>query len=157
MAFETKYTTSIHGRRLGLHAMTTGERGGGATPGAQDFLVGAEDIRKRTSTAESTANGLPAYGVSVLDNSSAGSSQIWYLDPPIPGVYKTIVFESTVNTITVKTKNSEFIKSSQGTTMMTLHSTQLQYAVVTLVPESTGAWGVLGSLSSAFLRASTTT
>lgn len=159
MAFNTKYTTSVHGKRLGLQAMSTVETGAGTAAGKRDFLVGAEGVRVRTSTAESTAaaTGVPAFGVSVFDNSSAGSSQVFTLDPPIPGVMKTLVFETTVNTIYVKTRNGEFIKSSQGTTNVCLVSSQLQYASVILVPESTGAWAVVGSLSSGFLRGAIST
>lgn len=155
MAFSDRYNTSIHGRRLGLQAQSSAQRGGGAETGKKDFIVGAEDIRKRTSTAETTSAGLPAYGVSVLANSSAGSSQSWYLDPPIPGVYKTVIFATTVNTQYLKTKNSEFIKTTQGTTMCTLASTLLRYTIVTLIPEGTGAW--VAAASSDYLLASTST
>ena len=41
--------------------------------------------------------------------------------------------------------------------MSILVSSQTAYASVTLVPVSTGAWAVLGSVSSAYLRTSTST
>jgi hypothetical protein len=154
MAFKDKYTTSVHGRRLGLQAMSTPETGSGN--GRHDFLVGAEDIRVAHSTADSTSTNLKPFGVSVL--TTAVSSGVYTIDPPIPGVTKRLVFHTTgANPIYVKTANGEFINSTQGTTMSVITSSQTAYASVTLCPISTGAWAVLGSVSSAYLRTSTST
>ena len=154
MAFKTKYTTSIHGRRLGLQAMTTPETGSGN--GKHDFLVGAEDIRVQHSTAETTGTNLKPFGVSVL--TTAISSGVFLLDPPIPGVTKTLIFHTTGSGgIYVKTLNGETFSTTQATTTSVIASSQTAYAAVTLVPVSTAVWAVLGSLSSAYLRASGTT
>lgn len=154
MAFHTKYTTSVHGRRLGLQRMTTPETGSGN--GAVDFIVGAEDVRKAHSTADSTGTNLKAWGVSVL--TTAVSSGVYTIDPPIPGVNKVLVFHTTgANPIYVKTANGESISSTQTTTATIVASSQTAYAAVTLVPVSTGAWAVLGSVSSGYLRIQGTT
>jgi hypothetical protein len=154
MAYKDKYTTSIHGRRLGLQSMTTPETG--SNHGKLDFVVGAEDVRTDFTTDETTATNIKPFGESVL--TTAQSSGVYTIDPPIPGVTKRIVFHTTgANPIYLKTANSETIHSTQGTTMTVLVSSQTAYAAVELVPVSTASWAVLGSLSSAFLRTATST
>lgn len=153
MAYETKYTTSVHGRRLGLQRMTTPETGSGN--GKADFLVGAEDVRKVHSTAETTATNLKAYGYSVL--TTAVSSGVYTIDPPIPGVSKVLVFNTTgANPIYVKT-GGETISSTQTTTASIIVSSQTAYASVTLIPVSTAIWAVANSVSSGYLRIQGTT
>lgn len=155
MAYFGRYTTSLFGRRLGLQALTSAVFGNSKKA---EMLVGPEAVRMETSTAESTAANLRAWGVSVLVASSVGSSQVWTIDPPIMGVTKTVVFGSSVGAVQyLKGANGEFFKSSQGTTMNTLSSTGNAYSTVLLVPESTGAWAVIGQLSSAFVKATTST
>lgn len=154
MAYGNNITTSKHGRRLGLQLMSTAQTGG--SRGAQEFLVGPEGVRVNESTAETTSTNLHPFGISVL--TTAASSGVYTLDPPIPGVTKDLVFHTTgANPIYVKTANGEFINSTQGTTMTVLASSQTAYAAVTLVPISTAAWAVVSSLSSAYLRAAETT
>ena len=154
MAYKDKYTTSVHGRRLGLQAMTTPETGSGN--GKHDFLVGAEDVRVSHTTAETTDVNLKPFGVSVL--TTAVSSGVYTIDPPIPGVLKKLVFHTTgANPIYLKTANGETISSTQTTTATIIASSLTAYASVTLVPVSTGAWAVLGSVSSAYLRIQGTT
>lgn len=155
MAYFNKYVTSLYGRRVALQRLTTAIFG---ISKAAEVIVGPEAVRMGTSTADSTSSNLTAYGVSVLAASSVGSSQVYTLDPPIPGVEKTIVFSSTVGVAQyLKGANGEFFKSSQGSTMTVLASTAAAYSAVRLVPDSTGGWAVLGSLSSAYVKASTTT
>lgn len=154
MAYFDKINPSIYGRRFGLQSLSSGQSGGSF--GRIDVAVGAEALRGRFSTAESTA-AIPAYGYSVLQNSSAGSSQVFQLDPPISGVEKTVTFMTTVNTIYLKGLNGETFISSQGSSATTLKSTQLVSATVKLVPVSTAAWMVVGQLSSAFVSATTST
>lgn len=154
MAYGNNITTSKHGRRLGLQLMTTAQTGG--SRGAQEFLVGPEGLRVNESTAETTSTNLHPFGISVL--TTAVSSGVYTLDPPIPGVTKSLVFHTTgADPIYVKTANGEFFNSTQGTTMTVLASSQTAYAAVTLVPISTAAWAVAGSLSSAYLRAAIST
>lgn len=154
MAFKDKYTTSVHGRRLGLQAMTTPETG--SNHGKLDFIVGAEDIRVDFSTAETTDSNLKPFGVSVL--TTAVSSGVYTIDPPIPGVNKVLVFDTTgADPIYVKTANNEQISSTQMSTATVICSSQTAHFAITLVPMSTGSWSVLGSVSSASLKLSTST
>ncbi len=113
MAFKDKIRTSIHGRRLGLQGMTTGESGG--SRGEQEYLVGPEALRGNVSTAETTSTNLHPHGVSKLVSSSAASSQVYTIDPPIPGVRK-VILNSTDAVAYVKTANDETIVSSKGST-----------------------------------------
>lgn len=154
MAYFAQINPGIWGRRFGLLSLSSGQSGGSF--GRIDLLGGAEDVRKRFSTAESTA-ALPAYGHSVLQNSSAGSSQVWTIDPPIPGVDKHITFMTTVNTQYLKGLNGETFQSSQGTSFATIRSTQLVMCSIRLTPISTGAWAVGVGLSTASLNLTATT
>lgn len=155
MAYFNKYVTSLYGRRFALQRLTTAIAG---IQKAAEFLVGPEAVRMGTTTAETTSTNLQAFGVSIMNASSVGSSQVWTLDPPIPGVPKTLIFASTVGVAQyLKGANGEFFKSSQGSTMTVLASTGAAYSTVTLIPESTASWAVVGQLSSAFVKATTTT
>lgn len=114
MAYQTKAMTSIHGLRLGLQRLTAGANG--ITAVGKDVLIGAEDIRREVSTAETTGTGLRAFGVSNLDGTSAASTPVYVLDPPIPGLSKVIHFGSTASKIWMRTKNGETIRSSGTST-----------------------------------------
>lgn len=117
--YGNKITTSIHGRRLGLQTMSTGETGGSRGP--VEFLVGPEDIRKGVTTGESTGTNLPAWGVSSVFGTSVASTPVYTLDPPIPGVLKTIRFASTDSDIYVKMASGVTIAgTSLGTTICTV-------------------------------------
>lgn len=119
MAYASQKITSIYGRRLGLQRLSTGQNGGLKSI---EFLVGETlgDIRKLVSTAETTATGLAAHGVSWITGTSAASSAVYRLDPPIPGIEKTIHFGSTANgPLYVATKNSETIRTSGTSTAAT--------------------------------------
>lgn len=152
MAYKDKYTTSLHGRRIGLQAMSSVETGG--SHGRVDFVVGAEDVRK-DSTTETTATNLKPFGVSII--STVSSSAVFTMDPPIPGVLKTLVFNTTgTNTLYVKTSGAT-ITSTQGTDSTVLVSSQAAAVAVTLVPISTAKWVVLSPLSSGLIRAGTST
>lgn len=154
MAYNSNITTSIRGRRLGLQIMSTAQTGG--SRGAQEFLAGPEALRVNASTAETTSTNLHPFGISIL--TTASSSGVYTLDPPIPGVEKSLVFHTTgSNPIYVKTANGETIGSTQGTTMTVLASSQTAYAAVKLLAVSTSVWAVVSALSSAYLRAAATT
>jgi hypothetical protein len=140
MAYKDKYTTSVHGRRLGLQRMTTPETGG--SDGPLDFLVGAEALRADVSTAESTG-AISAYGVSVLAGTSAASSAVYIIDPPIPGVRKTIVNGSSADgPMYITTKNSETINTTAGTTFTTIKTSA--GGSFELVGVTTGVWAGIG-------------
>ena len=154
MSYGDKITTSIHGRRLGLQLHSTAQSGGRAP---FDSVVGAEAIRFGTSTAESTGTNLQAFGTSVLNGTTAGSSSVYVLDPPVPGIEKNIIFNSTSITLYVKTANSETFLSTLGTSMTTLKSTQNAGASVALIGLTTAVWAVLGSLSTGSIVGATST
>jgi len=154
MSYGDRILTSIHGRRLGLQALSTAQSGGRAP---FDVLVGAEQVRLGTSTAESTGTNLQAFGVSVMAGTSAGSSSVYTLDPPVPGVEKKLVFGSTSITLYLKTANSETFLSSIGSSFTTLKSTQNAGASLNLVGLTTAVWAVLSAFSTGSIAGATST
>lgn len=153
MPYNDKIVTSIFGRRLGLQPLTTAISGGriGST-----FLVGPDDIRVAVTTNESTATNLLAYGVSFVNGTSAASSSVYTLDPPIPGVRKTIVFSSANTPMYVKTKNAETFRTSADSTIATVILSTLTGATVELMGLTTAMWGLLTNGTSVISRAATT-
>lgn len=137
MPYNSKVLTSIHGRRLGLQRLTTAESGG--SYGTREFLVGPEDMRAGVSTAAVDSDTLPAYGVSRL-SASAGSSAVYTLDPPIPGVMKVIEISANTSSIYVDTKNAETITSTAGSSHTTYKSTGGAFGVITLMGVTTAVW-----------------
>jgi hypothetical protein len=156
MAFLDKYTTSLFGRRVGLQSMSTVQTGGRAP---SEHIVGPESVRMGVTTAESTATNALAYGVSFFPGTSASSSAVYTLDPPIPGVMKFLNFNSTSQgPIYVKTANGETFNSTQGTTFSVVKSTGNQVGLVGLVGLTTALWGLLAvGLSTATFALSTST
>lgn len=152
--FANKFFTSVFGRRMGLQMLSTVETGGSRGP--KEFLVGPEALRPDVSTAETTSTNLHPFGVSRL--TTAVSSGVYTLDPPIPGVQKTIIFDTTgTNPIYVKTANSEYITTTQGTTYTVASSSQTAMFALNLVGASTSQWFALNPVSSGLLKLSTTT
>ena len=145
-SFGSKYTTSLHGRRFGLQLLTTTESGGAY--GAKDFIVGPEDMRVSISTADTTSTNIPAYGISYLVGTSAASTPVYSLDPPIPGVGKIVVFGSTDSALYLKTANGEYILgSSLGSSATTLRSSG--GGVFELIGLTTAVWGAMSISSTA--------
>lgn len=156
MALANLINTSLFGRRLGLQNLTTTISGGSRGP--VDMLVGAEQVRQGVTTAESTGTNAPAWGVSFFPGTSAASSAVYTLDPPVPGVEKTLVFNSTSQgPIYVKTANGETFLSTQGTTFSVIKSTANQVGTITLRGLTTAIWGMGNGLSTATFALSTTT
>lgn len=142
MAFGSNITKSIFGRQMGLQSMSSNMTGSGRSGEVPDFVVGPEDVR-RLITAGTTAKNLPAYGVSRVNGTSAGSSAVYTLDPPIPGVMAVLSFESTTQgPIYVKTAGETFI-STQGTTFTVLKSTNNTVGAVALMGVTTAIWQIL--------------
>ena len=144
MAHRDKITTSKHGRRLGLELQSTAVSGG--SRGTQEYLVGPEALRVESSTAETTAVNLQPFGISHLNSSSAASSQVYTLDPPVPGVTK-IIYNSTDATAYVKTANDETIVSSKGSTN-TVVAMPVGGASLHLVGATTAEWLAFQSTAS---------
>ena len=75
--YRSRILTSLHGSRLGLDT--------------DNMLVGPPELKLGVTTPGSTANNLPAHGVSNLAAAAASTIQ---LDPPLTGVRKYL-FAST--------------------------------------------------------------
>ena len=139
MPYGSQILTSIYGRRLGLQAMSTGQTGGRL---AREYLVGPDAFRVGVTTAESTGTNLTPDGVSNLVGTSAASSAVYVIDPPIPGVRKTINIGTTANgPIYLKTKNAETFNTTLGTSFTTIKSSAGGF--YELVGLTTAVWGAL--------------
>lgn len=147
MAYGDKITTSLHGRRHGLQVMSTGQTGG--TKGPIDFLVGTEDLRQGVTTSETTATPMNAAGISYLVGTSAASTPVFTLAPPIPGVRKGIAFGSTDSAIYAKmTAGCSIIGTSLGSTVAaTMRSSGGGY--IELIGLTTALYGVSNVSSTA--------
>lgn len=136
MAFKAKILTSIFGRRLGLQRLTTGESGGAAKA---EFLVGPDDFRVGVTTAESTAVNMKPFGVSVCPGTSAGSSAVYTLEPPIPGVRKVIQGGTANGPVFIKTANSETITTTVNSSATTVKISSVGGALE-LIGLTTSVW-----------------
>lgn len=151
MAFKSNILTSLFGRRIGLQLMTTAQTGGNS--GAKEFLVGPEALRVETSTAETTSTNLNPFGISVCPGTSAASSAVYTLDPPIPGVAKYIAGGTANGPIYVKTANSETIISTVGSTFTTVKVSSVG-GTFELIGLTTAAWLARGLTSGTSSQAS---
>jgi hypothetical protein len=158
MAFSDRIHESIRGRNLGFEFISSARHG--STQGGR-MLAGPDAYRQLNTTAESTGTNLRAFGVSVLVDSSAGSSQVWTLDPPIPGVEKTVVFSSTANTQYLRVSTGAtitIITATQGTTKCVVSSTATAAQTLQLVGVTTAVWAAVPSaISSGVLSFTTST
>lgn len=139
--------TSIYGRRLGLATLSTGQTGG--TKGSLEFIQGFDDVRLPISTSETTGTPLDAAGISYLVGTSAASTPVFTLAPPIPGVTKRIAFASTDSALYVKmTSGCSILGTSLGSTVAaTIRSSGGGY--VELVGLTTAVYGAVGVSSTA--------
>lgn len=146
---------SLFGRQFGINMMSTNQTGGRLPAG---FLSGddAEQVRAGVTTNESTGTNVLAWGVSFLNGTSAASSSVYVLDPPITGVRKTVVFSSANTPMYLRTKNAETFRTSADSTIATVISSTLTGAVVELIGLTTAMWGLLTNGTSAISRAATT-
>lgn len=99
MPYGNNILTSLYGRRIGLQPFSTAQSGAAIN---SEFLVGPDDIRLGLTTNESTGTAMAPAGISVLVGTSAASTPVFTLSPPIPGVKKTIVFKSTDSALYAK-------------------------------------------------------
>jgi hypothetical protein len=155
----TRLVTTIFGRRLGLTPLSSAQTGSGRARGETiDLLVGPEALQNNVS-AGTTALNLPAYGVSNISGTSAASSSVYTLDPPIPGVPVWLNFNSSANAPAyVKTANGETIVSSQGTTFSVIKSTNgAANGLLGLMGITTAVWSAIAGVSTATFALSTTT
>jgi len=153
MSYNSNMITSLHGRRIGLQLISTAQFGGRQPC---EVLVGPEDIRRGVTTAEATGTTVPAWGVSFLPGTSAGSSSVYVLEPPIPGVQKTICFTSGTTPQYLRTQNAETFKTSADSTVATVIRSTLTSAVIHLIGLTTAMWGLYLNGSTTITPAATT-
>lgn len=151
MAYRNRIITSIHGRRLGLQRMSTAETGG--SRGNVEFLVGAEDIRAEVTTAETTSTNLKPFGYHVLPGTSAASSAVYTLDPPIPGVRVSVMGGVSNGPVYLKTANSETIVSTVGSSHTTVKVSSVG-GCFELLGLTTAQWMAMGLTSGTSSNAS---
>jgi hypothetical protein len=163
MAYANTIKTTIMGRRLGLAEMSTNQTGTAVAGRTPEFLVGAEGVRAEVTTADTTATALKAWGNTVLSTGlSADATAIYRLDPPIPGVEKTIVWLSTtIGTMSAKvfvtnsTGGGAGFQTSGGSSFTCVASSA--GAVLKLIGLTTALWGVVnGTTASGFSYTTTT-
>jgi len=150
MAYFNKYVTSLYGRRFGLQRLTTAISG---LTKAAEFLVGPEAVRTGTSTGESTAANVTSYGGSLLPGTSAASSAVYTIDPPIPGVRKSVLGGTANGPVYLKTANSETIQTTVGSSFTTVKISSVGGGFE-LVGITTGIWLGLGLTSGTSSNAS---
>lgn len=151
MAYGSKIITSIFGRRLGLQRMSTGESGG--SRGTQEYLVGPEALRMAVTTAETTATNLKPSGVSVIPGTSAASSAVYTIDPPVPGVRKVIMGGTANGPVYLKTANGETIVSTVNSSATTVKVSSVGGSFE-LIGVTTAQWASLGLTSGTSSNAS---
>jgi hypothetical protein len=141
MGFANKVLTSIHGRVLGIQALSSAESGG--SRGTQRFIAGeVADIRREVSTAETTSVNMKPHGMSHLATTSTGNGTVFTIDPPIPGISKTIALTcgASDGPVFVKTTGAT-IESSAGSTYQTIKLTTRQ--LVEMIGVTTARWMML--------------
>jgi hypothetical protein len=143
MAFSSFINKSIFGRSLGLQFLTTALSGGRKY---YEYLVGPEAFRSQVSTAETTATNVDPFGVSYLPGTSAGSSAVYTIDPPVPGVSKFIIASTANGPVYLKTKNSEVILSTIGSSHTTVKASSIGGTFM-LIGLTTASWGAIGITS----------
>ena len=154
MAFLVKGNfKSILGRQIGITKLSSALSGG---TGGAELLTGPDQFACGVSTAESTGTRLKAYGVSVCSNTSAGSSSVYVLDPPIPGVMKSIWLTSANTNVYLKTANAETFVTSADSTITTVLASTIGGYCINLIGITTGLWGLVGGGSSAISYKATT-
>ncbi len=151
MAWKDKITTSLRGNRIGLQKLTTPLTGG--AHGDVELVVGPDDFRVGMTTAASTGTNLKAHGISILPGTSAGSSCVYTLDPPIPGVPVTIVGTTANGPFIIKTANSETIHTTVGTSFTTVEISSIGGGF-SLMGLTTAIWMGMGLTSGTSSQAS---
>ena len=163
MAWGQFIQTSIFGRRFGLQSVTTNISGSAVSGRTFDLLLGPEALKQYVSSSETTSTNLPPYGVSILTTGAGGSTCTLYkLDPPIPGVEKTIVIVSTntaTNMVYVQTSTAATIcfTSTAGSTLCTISSSGGSQTAFKMVGVNSTQWGTVSPLTTAVYGLTTST
>lgn len=162
MAFNNSITTMIFGRRMGLQSMSSNVSGTIQSGRQMEFLTGPDALRVEASTVESTATTLRPFGISLLSTGlSADTTAVFRLDPPIPGVEKTLTWYST----TIGTMGSKiFVTGSTGAiNMQTSGGSSFTCvassagAVLRMVGITSTLWGVINGTTAAGFSYTTST
>lgn len=132
--------TSIYGRRLGLQPLSSAQSGG--SKGIVELLVGPDGFRDPVSTAETTSTPINPSGATILVGTSAASTPVFTLAPPIPGVKKRIYFGSTDSAL--------YVKMTAG---VSIAGTSLGSTVCAAIRSSGGGYVELEGLTSAIYGA----
>lgn len=141
---DNKITTSLHGRRFGLSRVSTGESG--ATYEG-DFTAGTHGHRHIITTDNTTSANVASFGVQYLPGTSAGSSSVYTIDPPIPGVRVTIIGSTRADAY-LKTNGGEYYESTQASSDTVLKVPSAGGAVE-LIGVTTGRFAAVTALTSA--------
>lgn len=136
MAYNSLINTSIYGRRFGLQRVSTNAHGGRAE---HEYLVGPDDWRVGVTTGETTGTNVLPFGVSHLPGTSAGSSAVYTIDPPVPGIRKVVSCSTDNGPVYLKTKNGETIVTTLGSTFTTIKASTLG-GVFELIGLTTARW-----------------
>jgi hypothetical protein len=139
MSFEARITKSYDGRRFGLQIPSSVELGSTFGPA---FLAGPESLRQNVTTAETTSVPLKPFGLTWFGTTTtgAGSSAVYTLAPPIPGVTKSFALTcgASEGPIYIKTLNSETLNTSAGSSFTVIKLSTL--GNLELLGLSTARW-----------------
>lgn len=160
--FTDKFLISIHGRQVGLQRVTTAISGG--TRGQFDFFGGTykgermDCLASTFGNADSTSINLVPFGNHILPVSSVGSSQVFTVDPPIPGSNPMTVMTNGVDAAYLKVANPspEGFQTSAGSSFTVVKLSSLG-APIGFNPMTTAIWAVTGNGSTAAGHSYTTT
>lgn len=137
MSYAAQITKSLHGRQIGLRQMSSAQIG---STHPHDLIVGPEAVQRGLTSAPSTGSDMPPFGLIWL---GTGSSAVYTLSPPIPGV-KVLLVSSGGATVYAKTKNNETIETSRGSTFTTMKFNA--YGIAELIGLTTAKFLGLGML-----------
>lgn len=107
------------------------------------------------TTSDTTGVDIKPYGSHYLRTTSAGSSNVYTIEGPIPGVSCTI-WGGTASEVFLKTKNAETLVTTGGSSFTTINPSSLGFAI-RLTGLTTSAWAVInGSTASGHAYTTTT-
>jgi hypothetical protein len=138
--------------------MSSGQTGGAS--GFSEFLVGPDASRSEVVAASSATN-IKAFGVSLLATSTtaASTNTIFTIDPPIPGVRKTLNWSSTnsaTNAVILVTTGAVF-QSSAHSSATKLGSSANYGGTMELMGLTTSIYAILGSISTGQINSTAST
>lgn len=137
--YRSRILTSLYGARLGLDT--------------DNMLVGPPELKLGVTTPGSTANAIPAHGVS---NLAAAAASTITMDAPITGIRKVLFANCTVaSSINVLTGVDAIGGGSSLSTGARRIKFQQPGDAVTLIGLSTSLWGIVQATAGVCLTTST--